>query len=281
MDYFKGVENVTAKDEHGKKLTLQKVNENSWKVGGVKGKSLSINYSVKTARKFVATSYVDAAHAYLVTAGLFMYPDGFLNTPVTVKVSKGKWTKVATGLVPVPGKTDEFSASDFDILYDCPILIGNLEELPSFLVNGIELRFIVYDMGNFDRKLFMGNLKKIVEASVNIIGEIPYKQYTFIAFGIGRGGIEHFNNTTVSFSGDGLETPEGMNRMMNFLAHEYFHDYNVKRIRPFELGPFDYDKGSRTNLLWVSEGLSVYYPATAPTASPRSPAGRRPPRSNS
>jgi hypothetical protein len=96
MDYFKGVENVTAKDEHGKKLTLQKVNKNSWKVGGVKGKSLSINYSVKTARKFVATSYVDAAHAYLVTAGLFMYPDGFLNTPVTVKVSKGKWTKVAT-----------------------------------------------------------------------------------------------------------------------------------------------------------------------------------------
>ncbi|HRI26295.1 MAG TPA: hypothetical protein PLZ45_16575, partial [Ferruginibacter sp.] len=80
-----------------------------------------------------------------------------------------------------------------------------------------------------------------------------------IGIGPGRGGIEHLNNTTVSFNGDGLDKPGAMNRVMNFLAHEYFHHYNVKRIRPYELGPFDYDKGSRTNLLWVSEGLSVYY----------------------
>ncbi len=60
-------------------------------------------------------------------------------------------------------------------------------------------------------------------------------------------------------SGNDLHKPEAMNRVMNFLAHEYFHHYNVKRIRPFELGPFDYDRGSKTNLLWVSEGLSVYY----------------------
>ncbi|MBK8292136.1 MAG: hypothetical protein IPK96_15590 [Flammeovirgaceae bacterium] len=105
----------------------------------------------------------------------------------------------------------------------------------------------------------MENLKKVVTASVSVIGDIPYKQYTFIAIGPGRGGIEHLNNTTFGFSGEGLDTSEGMNRMMNFLAHEYFHHFNVKRIRPFELGPFDYDKDNNTNLLWVSEGLSVYY----------------------
>src|SRR6185503_2037278 len=109
-----------------------------------------------------------------------------------------------------------------------------------------------------DRVAFMKKLQKVVEASVGVIGEIPYDRYTFIAIGPGRGGIEHLNNTTFGFEGTGLDEPENSNRMMNFLAHEYFHHYNVKRIRPFELGPFDYNKGSKTNLLWVSEGLSVY-----------------------
>ena len=114
-------------------------------------------------------------------------------------------------------------------------------------------------MGAFDRQLFMDNLKKVVESAVALMGDIPYKQYTFIGIGPGRGGIEHLNNTTVTFTGEGLETPEGMAGTMGFLGHEYFHNYNVKRVRPFELGPFDYDRGNKTYLLWVSEGLSVYY----------------------
>jgi predicted metalloprotease with PDZ domain len=106
----------------------------------------------------------------------------------------------------------------------------------------------------------MDNLKKVVYAATQIIGDIPYNQYTFIGIGPGQGGIEHLNNTTVSFNGTRLNSSEGaLNTMMSFLAHEYFHHYNVKRIRPFELGPFDYDKENKTNLLWVSEGLSVYY----------------------
>jgi len=112
-------------------------------------------------------------------------------------------------------------------------------------------------MGKFDHAKFMENLKMVVESGVAIIGDIPYKQYTFIGIGPGRGGIEHLNNTTVSFEGNGLDKPAAMNQMMNFLAHEYFHHYNVKRIRPMELGPFDYEKANRTNLLWISEGLTV------------------------
>lgn len=259
MGYAKAVEYVTAHDEKGKSITCSSVNENTWAVIGARRKSFTLSYDVKADKQFVANSIVDPTHAYLVTAGVFMYPVGMLNMPMSVKVIKTPWTKIATGLEPVPGKTDEFQAPDFDILYDCPILIGNLEELPSFQVKGITHRFVGYDIGNFDKKLFMENLKKVVEAAVSVIGDIPYKQYTFIGIGPGRGGIEHLNNTTFSFSGAGLETPVGMNKMMNFLAHEYFHHYNVKRIRPFELGPFDYDKGNNTNLLWVSEGLSVYY----------------------
>ncbi len=176
-----------------------------------------------------------------------------------IKLDVNKGWKIATGLAGIDQKQNEFTAPDFDILYDCPILMGNLEELPSFKVNGIEHRFIGYKIGTFDRVQFILNLEKVVSSAIAVIGDIPFNQYTFIGIGPGRGGIEHLNNTTVSFNGDELRSPEAINRMMNFLAHEYFHHYNVKRIRPFELGPFDYDKGSKTNLLWVSEGLSVYY----------------------
>lgn len=191
---------------------------------------------------------------------MFLYADGYINNPVSVTINRPQqWKNIATGLTKFAGKTDVYNAPDFDILYDCPLLIGNLEELPAFKVKGVTHRFIGYKMSSFNRELFMQNLQKVVEAAVNIIGDIPFNEYTFIGIGPGRGGIEHLNNTTVSFDGKGLDTDGGMNRIMNFLAHEYFHHYNVKRIRPLELGPFDYDKANRTNLLWVSEGLSVYY----------------------
>jgi predicted metalloprotease with PDZ domain len=259
LNYANAIENLVAKDSRDGILPIKKSNDNTWIMGGIKNKKIKLSYDVKAEKQFVAQSFVDSSRAYIVPASVFLYPEGYLQTPATIKVDLNKNWKIATGLENVQSKTNEFIAPNFDILYDCPILAGELEELPSFYIGGIEHRFIGYKLGNFDRMAFMRSLKKIVEASVAIIGDIPYKKYTFIAIGPGRGGIEHLNNTTVSFNGDDLHSPEPINRMMNFLAHEYFHHYNVKRIRPFELGPFDYDQGSRTNLLWVSEGLSVYY----------------------
>ena len=259
MNYAKAVEHFSAKDNNNN-VPVKNINDNTWQIAVTKNKPFNISYDVKADRQFVANSYLDSTRGYIIPNGLFVYIDGHLNTPVSVKILTNKnWSKIATGLEPVAGKLNEFTAPGFDILYDCPILMGNLEELPSFKVNGIEHRFIGYKLGDFDRIQFMANLKKVIEAAVAVIGDIPYKQYTFIGIGPGQGGIEHLNNTTVSFNGKGLNTADGMNRTMNFLAHEYFHHYNVKRIRPFELGPFNYDKENKTNLLWVSEGLSVYY----------------------
>src|SRR6201999_1604588 len=136
---------------------------------------------------------------------------------------------------------------------------GELEVLPSFMVRGVPHYFVSYRPGEFDKVQFMQDLKKIVEQGVAVIGEIPYHHYTFLAIGPGRGGIEHLNSTTIGFSGDGLQTPEGRQQMLTFIAHEYFHHYNVKRIRPIALGPFDYQRENRTDQLWVSEGLTVYY----------------------
>jgi predicted metalloprotease with PDZ domain len=260
MNYAEDIENMAAFDSQGNRLAVRELNQNTWSVTGLTEGPLQVSYDIKTHRQFVANSYVDSSRAYIVPANTFLYPDGYLNLPVTVEIKRDQeWDRIATGLEKVPGSADIFAASDYDLLYDCPILIGNLEELPSFYVNGIRHRFIGYQLGHFDKAQFMASLKQIVETSVDLIGDIPYNEYTFIGLGPGRGGIEHLNNTTISFNGDRLISDESMVQMLAFIAHEYFHHFNVKRIRPFELGPFDYDKENRTSQLWISEGLSVYY----------------------
>lgn len=260
IDYAKSLENLVVKDVMGNGISVENLNENTWSIKGIRNKSILVSYDIRTSRKFVANSFVDESHAYIVPVNSFLYVDDCLQLPVSVRVEmNNRWRHIATGLKGVEGNPYDFTASDFDILYDCPILIGNLEELPSFYIDGIEHRFMGHEIGDFDKVQFMDKLKRVVETAVNIVGDIPYEQYTFICIGPGRGGIEHLNNTTISFDGNRLNTSEAMNSMMNFLAHEYFHHYNVKRIRPYELGPFNYDRENRTNLLWISEGLSVYY----------------------
>ncbi|HEU5292138.1 MAG TPA: PDZ domain-containing protein [Cyclobacteriaceae bacterium] len=260
LNFADNIENFTVADGNNNDLPWEKLNRNTWQVKNNKATSFVIKYDVKTTRPFVATCYLDEERGYIMPAGVFMHLAENLKQPSTITILPNTWSNVATGLDSIKkGEPFTYTAPDFDVLYDSPILIGNLETLPSFAVNGITHRFIGYKLGDFDRAQLMSDLQKIVEASAKIIGDIPYNHYTFIAIGPGRGGIEHLNSTSFGFDGSSLNSREGKIRMLSFLAHEYFHHYNVKRIRPVELGPFDYDKGSRTNSLWVSEGLSVYY----------------------
>lgn len=260
MDYSDEVSNFEAAGSNGQTVAAYVEDDHTWKVVPGKNRTFTISYDIRSGRRFVACNYVDTAHAYIIPAATFMYPAGYIHAPVRVRVKPyNQWNDIATGLKPVEGKKDEFIASGFDILYDCPILTGDLDELTPFTVNGIPHRFVTWNAGEFDGELLMSDLKRIVEASASLMGEIPYSEYTFIGIGPGQGGIEHLNNTTISFTGRGLDRHEGMKRILMFIAHEYFHNYNVKRIRPYELGPFDYDRGSRTNLLWFSEGATVYY----------------------
>jgi predicted metalloprotease with PDZ domain len=258
MKYDKNLSNFTVKI-NGQPVNTQAIASNAWKIVTNGSKPVVIDYDVLCNRKFVANSYVDTAHAFLLFSSLLLYIDQQLNNQASVTVSlPAGWNQIATGLAK-SSAPNTYYAVNFDQLYDCPMLLGNLEKLPSFEINNKQHHFIGYQLGNFDKDAFMQDLKKIIETATKIFNDIPYNEYTFLAIGPGRGGIEHSNSAAVSFSGNELNTPSGKNRMMTFLTHEYFHHYNIKRIRPLELGPFDYDKENRTNLLWVSEGLSVYY----------------------
>jgi len=263
FDFAKNVQNFHAEDGAGKELKWEKVSANDWKVQTSSTPVVVATYDALATSSFVANPYLGEDRGFIVGTGVFMYVAGQIAHPVTVEIKLNpSWSSIAASLDPAsPDKPHTLVAPDFNVLYDSPILMGNLESLPSFEIKGVPHYFIGYKLGdNFNREQFMKNLKAVVEQGIAVIGEIPYKHYTFLGYGSGGGGIEHLNSALVPFTGSpALDTRAGTIRELNFLGHEYFHNFNVKRIRPIALGPFDYDKANLTNMLWVSEGFTSYY----------------------
>lgn len=259
MDYSKNLVNFRASDGAGHRLEWSKTAKNTWHVASHNAASITVSYDVYAFNPFVAESFLDDTRGYITPASLFLHVAGQIQHPVTLAIQPhAGWSKVSIGLDPVEGRPTTFSAPDFDLLYDCPILMGN-QEVRSFEVQGVPHVLVLENVPDVDHAKITADLKRMVEAAVGIIGEIPYRHYTFLAMGTGGGGIEHLTSTAMMFNGTTLSDAAGYSRWLSFVAHEYFHTYNVKRIRPIALGPFDYDRENYTDMLWVSEGFTVYY----------------------
>jgi predicted metalloprotease with PDZ domain len=260
LDYAKNVSNFKAADSRGRELVWERIGKNAWRVVTGGAASVQLEYDVTGTVRFAAQSYIAEDRAYLAPPATFLHIPGTLNRPatITLRVPEG-WKTIATGLDPVAGRAATYRASDFDVLYDAPVLIGN-QEMQHFEVKGVRHDVAIENVPeSVSRPQMMKDLQRMVEAATRLIGDVPYTHYTFLMMGQGNGGIEHLNSASIAFNGTSLSTPEGYRRWLSYVAHEYFHNFNVKRIRPIALGPFDYDRENFTNMLWVSEGLSVYY----------------------
>ena len=259
MDYAKNVLDFKAEDGTGRPLPWEKTAKNTWRVRSGQAAAVVVSYDIYAFTRFCADSYLGDDGGFVTPAGLFMHVAGRLQSQVTVTVlPRPDWKHVSTGLDPVAGRPGTFTAPDFDTLYDCPILIGN-HEILTFEAAGLPHTVAAYDLGTADRAKFTGDLKKIVEAAAALMGDLPYHHYTFLIIGPGGGGLEHLNSTAVTLNPASLTNPQAYKGWLSFIAHEYFHLFNVKAIRPIALGPFDYERENYTNMLWVSEGITVYY----------------------
>jgi predicted metalloprotease with PDZ domain len=259
-EFAKSVEDFSA-TAGGKPVKVEKVKKNAWRVYSAKSNAIKIKYRVYGFEVSVRTPFIDATHAFLSSTGIFMYPDGLLKLPSTVKVIPYKgWSKVSTGLEPVAGQPFTYTASDFDVLFDSPIEVGN-QEVFDFMASGVKHEVAMYGGGNYDKERLKVDMAKVIEQATAIYGENPNKHYTFIVhnFERGGGGLEHLNSTVLGASRNAYNTPEGYLGFLNLVAHEYFHLWNVKRMRPVALGPFDYDNENYTTNLWVAEGFTSYY----------------------
>ena len=257
-EYARHVQDFAVKSTGEKDLSWRKISKNTWQIDTQGESEIVVKYNVYANELTVRTNELNADHAFFTNAALLMFPKDNLQASSTVKVIPfGSW-KVATGLPKVEGQTNVFRAANFDILYDSPFEVGNFTEVP-FTVEGIPHRFIIEGDGNYDTKKIAEDTAKIVEQAKAIFGELPYTDYTFILNLRGGGGLEHLNSTALQWQRLGFKPEARYKAFLNLVAHEYFHLWNVKRIRPDALGPFNYESENYTRNLWVAEGGTAYY----------------------
>ena len=276
-EFERNVQDFDAKDAAGQPLKWEKINKNTWRVATNGSRDWHATYKVYANELSVRTSELNSSHAYWNSANLLMYLEGFLTSPSTVRVLAPDVWKVATGLPGVPGQRNTFRAENFDVLYDSPFEVSNFKTLV-FNVKGVPHRIVIDGEGNYDPERMRRDVQKIVETQVELMGgEIPYRDYTFILHlrANAGGGLEHANSTSLGYPRFGFtirtgdratsasptagEQTRDYRGFLSLVSHEFFHLWNVKRIRPDALGPFDYTKENYTKLLWVAEGITDYY----------------------
>lgn len=264
-DFSKNVNLVKAFDENGKALKVEKTRKNAWNITKGSAKSIVVKYEVYAFELTVRTSFLDLTHGFVSGSGVFMYVEKMKNDAgeITV-VPHSSFSKVTTSLKQIGESvvndgSYKYTYKHYDELADCPIEIGN-QEIFEFTASGCKHTVAMYGPANYDVEKLKVDMAKIVEASTSIFGENPNDHYVFIIHNVtdGQGGLEHMNSTTLSVSRE-TYSPENYNKFLTLVAHEYFHLWNVKRIRAKELGPFNYDEEVYTPLLYVMEGFTSYY----------------------
>lgn len=260
-EFSKNVEDFKVSGKPGTEMSSEKINKNTWRVHTRNTEQIKISYRVYSFEISVRTSFVDESHAFLSPTGIFMYPEGYLKTASTIRIIPyKKWSRISTGLERSGSDANTFIAPDFDILYDSPFEIGN-QDVFEFNAAGVKHEVAMYGGGNYDKEILKRDMAKIVDEETAVFGVNPNKRYVFIVHNSnsGGGGLEHLNSTVLGASRNGYGTEAGRLKFLSLVAHEYFHLWNVKRLRPIALGPFNYNEENYTSNLWIAEGFTAYY----------------------
>ncbi|MSO46063.1 MAG: M61 family peptidase [Acidobacteria bacterium] len=263
-EYARNVEAVTAAAPDGRALTVDKSDKNRWRIGAGGAPSITVKYRVYAREMSVRTNWVEADFAMLNGAPTFMTLTDGIARPyeVVIQLARG-WRISMTGLAEVSGGSHRYRAPDFDTLVDSPIVIGNpavyefsIDDKKHYLVN-------VGEAGVFEGARAVKDLETIVREHRRMWRTLPYDKYVFInvltMMTDGGGGIEHRNSTMLMANRWATRTRRSYLTWLELASHEFFHTWNVKRLRPVELGPFNYEDEALTRSLWLAEGVTDYY----------------------
>jgi predicted metalloprotease with PDZ domain len=265
-EFAKNIYNVQATDENGNALSVTRPNPYQWNVSGHHG-TVKLFYTLFANRADGTYSQIDETHAHLNIPATFMYAPQYTHRPIRVqfKVRDDLNWKVATQLKDLGNNV--FMAPDLDYFMDSPTEISNYQ-MREFTEtsNGksFTIRFALHHEGTeAELNQYMESVRKIVRQEKAVYGELPdydYGQYTFLACYLGHvsgDGMEHRNSTVLTSTrslSDG-----GMKSNVGTVSHEFFHGWNVERIRPKSLEPFDYTEANMSGELWFAEGFTQYY----------------------
>ena len=243
-EFSRNVLSALAENESGHPLAIEKRDKSTWHVSAGAAKSVTIRMRIYANDLTVRTSHVDGTHAFFNGANLFVTRPENRDTPCVLALDVPAGWKVATTL-PADGKN--YRADDYDHLVDCPVEMGTHQSI-SFDVDGVPHEVAIWGEGNFDPKALREDLAKIVKAQAQLMGGLPFNRYLFLVHlsDKGRGGLEHRDSTTRLYPRFGFRPHKDYEEFLRLASHEYFHLWNVKRLKPKSFDPDDYSRENYT-----------------------------------
>src|ERR1051326_5202072 len=253
-DFSQFVDWVRAKDRSGKPLAVHKLNNSLWQIDAARD-GASVEYQIYVDSPGPFGAQLNSHHAFLNLAQVLMYPVDARNAPVALLFSNlpSQWRAA----MPLPPPDFKFHADNYDQLVDSPVEIGQFQEL-KFDEAGAHFRVIIdADPADYDPEKIVTDLHQIVGAAISWMNDRPFDSYTFFYHfprGPAGGGMEHAYSTAIEINAGSIK--QSLYPFNAVTAHEFFHLWNVKRIRPQTLEPIDYTKANYTRALWFSEGVT-------------------------
>ena len=260
-EYERNVEGVSASAPDGRALAVLKSDKNRWRVTTGGSSTVTVKYRVYGHEMSVRTNWIEAGFALVNGAPTFLtLADRTTRAHEVVITPAAGWAKSLTALPEMPGGPHRYRAPDFDTLTDSPIVVGNpavyeftVDDKKHYLVNEGE-------GGVFDGARAAKDLEAIVREYRRMWGFLPYDRYLFLnLLTESGGGLEHKNSSVLMGTRWATRTRRAYNAWLDLASHEFFHVWNIKRLRPVELGPFDYENENHTRSLWIAEGVTDYY----------------------
>lgn len=268
-EFARHVQQLRAEDHSGNPLNVHKTARGVWEVDVEQDglEEVCVTYRVYCHDLSPRCNHVTDEHAFFNGPSIFMFVEGAESRACTLDVEapRDDW-KIYTALpnqegATFPLRTARFEASDYDHLADCPLLLGAHDEL-AFSAAGTTHRFVFAGAAPVPTEQLALDIPPLVKATADLFdGDIPYDSYLHIVLHTesARGGLEHRNSAALLFPRNHWVAEHGYEDFLALVSHEHFHAWNVKRIRPAVLGPFDYLNEAYTRALWVMEGVTCYY----------------------
>jgi predicted metalloprotease with PDZ domain len=270
-EYARHVERMTAEDGEGQPLRVARIDKHRFRVEAKKAARAIVRYRVFAHELSVRTCHLDGTHGFIHGAGLFFEVEGRSHETHELVIEPPTGWSVATALRPAPGGKDpfdpggggqhwRFTARDYDELVDSPVEVGT-HVLTVFTALGKPHAMAVWGRAGVDLAGLTDDTRRIVEYLGGLMGGPPYERYLFIVHlgGPGRGGLEHASSTSLLLKRAAFYPRDAYEESLALVAHEFFHAWNVKKLRPAALKPYDYAREQYTRLLWWFEGVTSYY----------------------
>ncbi len=258
-EYGRHVEGVEARDGRGRRLRVRRIAKDRWEVRApAAGGTVRAAWQVYANELTVRNNHVDDTHAFVQPPAAFLCPEGMEGHPAVVNAAAPRGWDTACSLPRVRGL---LRAENQEELHDSPIHMGELRRFP-FRVRGVPHELALWGEGNEDPRGLVRDLAAIVEAGARLFGGLPYRR--FVVHGLlgdagAGGGLEHRDGFVFLVPRWSFRGTKGRDRVLALLAHEFFHVWNVRRIRPAGLLPYDLSAERYTRLLWQFEGVTSYY----------------------